>query len=78
MPELFAMSSMVRPDTVISPRCAKLFVDNHGEDAAIHAAQQADRLLDNGDLEGVATWRRVIKAIGELQATERPTGAPVH
>ena len=31
---------------------------------------QADALLDAGDLDGAATWRGIIKAIGAMQATE--------
>ena len=33
-------------------RAAKLLIDQHGEDAAIRAAQRADALLDEGDLDG--------------------------
>ncbi len=33
-------------------RSAKLFVDRHGDEAPIHAAMQADAMLDKGDLEG--------------------------
>ncbi|MEQ9642529.1 MAG: hypothetical protein RIM84_21050 [Alphaproteobacteria bacterium] len=46
----------------------------YGDEAALHAAQRADTLLDRGDLAGVATWRRILAAIGELQR-ERPGGA---
>lgn len=31
---------------------------------------QADRLLEAGDLDGAAVWRRIVVAIGELQRTE--------
>ena len=31
---------------------------------------QADRLLEAGDLDGAAVWRRIVAAIGELQRTE--------
>ncbi len=50
-------------------RSAKALVDQHGDDAAIHAAMRADELLDEGDLDGAATWRRVIQAIKELEST---------
>ena len=39
-----------------------------------HAAKRADALLDTGDLEGAATWRKMIAAIEVMQATE-PDGA---
>jgi hypothetical protein len=35
---------------------------------------RADELLDAGDLDGAATWRRVIEAIKELDNME-PGGA---
>ena len=60
-------------------RSAKLLIDQHGEDAAIFAAQQADRCLEAGDLDGKAVWMRVIRAIEELQDRRPPTaGQPLH
>ena len=50
-------------------RSAKALIDQHGNDATIHAAMRADELLDEGDLDGAATWRRVIQAIKELGNT---------
>ena len=49
---------------------AKLLIVQHGEDAPIFAAQQADRCLEAGDLDGKAVWVRVIRAIEELQQRE--------
>ncbi len=54
-------------------RAAKLVVDKHGQDAAFHAAQRADALLEAGDLDGAATWRRILDAIKQLQG-ETPAG----
>ena len=31
---------------------------------------QADGLLDAGDMEGAAVWRKIVKAVEVLQATE--------
>lgn len=53
---------------------AKLFIGQHGDQAALQAAMQADALLDAGDMEGSATWRRILKAIEVLQVKE-PSGA---
>ncbi len=36
---------------------AKLLIDQHGEDATIHAAMRADALLEQGDLDGTAAWQ---------------------
>ena len=54
-------------------RSAKLYVDQCGADASIHAAIKQDATLERGDLDGVAVWRRIIRAIEELQATEGET-----
>ena len=43
-------------------RAAKLYIDQHGDQAALQAAMQSDALLDVGDLDGAATWRKIIKA----------------
>ncbi len=51
-------------------RAAKLYIDQHGDQAALQAAMQTDAQLTAGDMEGAATWRRIIKAIEVLQATE--------
>jgi len=42
-----------------------------GEDAAIQAGMRADELLAEGDIDGAATWRAIIRAIEELQRTRR-------
>ncbi len=41
----------------------------HGQDAAIHAALRADAMLDKGDLDGYDVWKRIAKAVEELQGT---------
>ena len=51
-------------------RSAKLYLDQYGADAPVHAAMRVDALIEAGDVQGVATWKRVLKAIDELQATE--------
>ena len=55
-------------------RAAKLYIDQHGDQAALQAAMQADALLERGDLDGPAAWRKIIKAIEVIQVTE-PYGA---
>ena len=67
------------PDDLDIYRSAKLLVDQHGEDAPIFAARQADVCLEAGDLEGKAVWMRVIAAIEELQDQRPPAGGhPLH
>jgi hypothetical protein len=52
-------------------RAAKLLIDQHGDDAPIRAAQRADELADEGDLDGAAVWRQILEAIGELTRGRR-------
>ena len=48
-------------------RAAKLLTDQHAADAPIRAAQRADQLFDEGDVDGAMVWRRILEAIVELQ-----------
>ena len=59
-------------------RAAQSLIERHCEDAPIHAAMRADALLEQGDMDGVAVWKRIIKAVDELLVKERPEGARVH
>ncbi len=59
-------------------RSAQVLVKRHGQDAPIHAAMRADAMLDKGDLAGVAVWKRILRAVEELQGTEPKSGEAVH
>ena len=59
-------------------RSANLLVKQHGEHAPIEAAMRADAMLEAGDLDGYAVWRRILRALEELQGTEPGPGAWVH
>ncbi len=59
-------------------RSANELIKQHGEDAPIHAAMRADELMEAGDMEGVAVWIRIVKAVEELLSKERPDDAEVH
>ena len=48
-------------------RCALLMIRQHGEEAAIFAAQRADELLEKGDDEGKRVWTKIVAAIAGLQ-----------
>ena len=41
--------------------------------AQIQAAYQSDAMLDTGDLDGAAVWRRIVAVINELQRERRKT-----
>ncbi len=50
----------------------------HGDAADIEAAMRADERLAAGDMEGEAVWLRIVKAVEELLAKERPEGEKVY
>ena len=59
-------------------RSAHALIQQHGEAAAIEAAMKADAMLDKGDLDGYAAWRRILRAVEDLQGTDPALGARVH
>ncbi len=59
-------------------RSAQVRVIRHGQDAPIHAAMRADAMLEKGDLEGCAVWKRILRAVEELQGAEPKPGEAVH
>ena len=54
-------------------RAATLLIRQHGADAELEAAKRADLMLERGDLDGQALWKRIRRAIVGLQAS--PVGA---
>ncbi len=67
------------PEEIDIYRSAHLLIEQHGDDASIHAAQEADACLEKGDLDGKAVWMGVIGAIKEL-LNQQPPGSdiPLH
>ena len=59
-------------------RSANVLVKRHGADAPIHAAMRADEMLEAGDLDGYAVWRRVLRAVEELQRAGPTEGERVN
>ena len=59
-------------------RAASVIMKRYGEDAPIHAAMLADAMLEGGDLDGLAMWKRILKAIEELRRAEPKPGEVVH
>ena len=60
-------------------RSANLLIGQHGEDAPIFAAMQADKGLAAGKLDGKAVWMGVIRAIKELLDQQSPSAnTPLH
>ncbi len=59
-------------------RSANVLVKHHGQDAPIHAAMWADTMLEAGDLDGYAMWKRILRLIEALQGTVPKSGEAVH
>ena len=39
---------------------------------------RADAMLEKGDLDGYAMWKRILRAVEELQGAEPKSGEVVH
>ncbi len=59
-------------------RSANELIKQFGDAADIEAAMRADDLAADGDMDGRAVWLRIVKAVEELLAKERPEGEKVH
>jgi hypothetical protein len=43
---------------------------HHDDGAPIHAAMRAEAMLEAGDLDCYAVWKRILRAVEELQRVE--------
>ena len=59
-------------------RAAQSLIERHGDEAPIHAAMRADALLEQGDMDGVAVWKRILAAVDVLISGERPDDTTLH
>ncbi len=59
-------------------RSANLLSQQHGEDAPIHAAMKADAMLEAGDLDGLAVWKRILRVVEDLQRKAPKSGEASH
>ncbi len=57
---------------------AQALIKQHGADAPIEAAMRADATLEAGDLDGCAVWKRILRAVEEIQETAPKSGEAVH
>jgi hypothetical protein len=55
-------------------RSANILVKQHGEDAPIHAAMRADAMLEAGDLDGYAAWKRILRRVERTERNLRQRG----
>ncbi len=59
-------------------RSANPLIRQHGKDAPIHAAMRADAMLEKGDPDGYAVWKRILRALEELQREELQENEAAH
>jgi hypothetical protein len=57
---------------------AKVIMKQYGKAAPGHAAMRADAVLNKGDLDAHAVWKRILRVIEELQRTGPKSGEVVH
>ncbi len=59
-------------------RAAKLLIEKHDDEAVTISTKRATKMLDAGNVDGYAVWKRILNAVKELRA-EKPLGdAIVH
>lgn len=59
-------------------RAANLLVKMHGANAAIVAAQRADELLAEGDMDGLEVWKRIAQATEQFLRNKPEDGEAVN
>ena len=59
-------------------RAAEQIRKFYGADAATHAAIRANKLMDQGDIEGFDMWKRVVAAANELDRLAPRDGETSH
>lgn len=59
-------------------RAANVSIRQHGEDATLEVAMRADAMLERGDLDGYAIWKRILRAVEDWCRTEPGDGETKH
>ncbi len=59
-------------------RSATVLIREHGEDAALEAAQCAAAMPERGGRSGGAVWKRIVAAVEDIERTERREEEAAH
>ncbi len=59
-------------------RSAKVIIKRYRGDARLHATKRASAMLDKGDLDAYAVWKRILRVVEELQRKAPKSGEAVH
>ena len=57
---------------------ANILIKKYGDDAELRAAERADEMLDQGDIDGQRIWLRILEAVKRLTDTEPPKNTRLH
>jgi hypothetical protein len=59
-------------------RAANRMIDLYGAEAALNAALRSDKMLDQGNVDGFHTWKRVVDAIRDLERQAPTPSDPIN
>ena len=59
-------------------QAAAVLIKEHGDDAQLQAIKRATKMLDDGDVDGYAVWKRILGAIKDTQRETRNPGEHRH
>ncbi len=59
-------------------RAAGVIINKYGKYAHIHSTKRASAMLDKGDMDAYAMWKRILRAVEELQGAVPKPGEAVH
>jgi len=59
-------------------RAANIIIERYGEKARLHATKRADAMREAGAPDAHAMWKRILRAVEELQRMEAKSGGAVH
>ena len=65
------------PDLDIN-RAEKALIRKFGEGARVHANKRAEAMREAGAPDAHAMWKRILRAVEELQRMEAKSGGAVH
>ena len=58
-------------------RAANVLMDRYSHNAPVIAIKRATKVLNAGEVDGYAVWKRILRAVKEMQRTEPEAGTVV-
>lgn len=72
-----AVAEVALPGKIDFYEAVHRMIEEHGDEATIFAAMEADACLENGDLDGKVAWLKVIEAIKIFQDESPPSAITI-